>query len=94
MSQYDYFSRPLSDVFAPTPDLTPYSAVKPTQSLDETNPAKGPGAQESGAFDLRAPDRIDDAAFNRVLWKMIKGEAAQMPAPSYASPVHLLQTWR
>ncbi|HEX8072015.1 MAG TPA: alkaline phosphatase family protein [Pyrinomonadaceae bacterium] len=94
MSQYDYFSRPLSDVFARTPDLTPYVVVKPAQPLDEKNPVQGPGAEESMAFDLSAPDRIDDAAFNRGLWKMIKGEVARMPAPGYASPVHLLQMRR
>jgi DNA-binding beta-propeller fold protein YncE len=91
MSQYDYFSRPLSDVFAPTPDLTPYSAVKPTQSLDELNPAKGPGAEESKAFDLSAPDRVDDALFNRVLWEAVKGDETHAPAPRHASPVHLLR---
>ncbi|MCA1817616.1 MAG: alkaline phosphatase family protein, partial [Acidobacteria bacterium] len=73
LSQFDYFSRPLADVFAATPDLTPYTAIKPAQSLDELNPPKGAGAEESKAFDLSAPDRVDDAAFNRVLWKMIKG---------------------
>ena len=91
MSQYDYFSRPLSDLFAATPDLTPYSALRPAQSLDEKNPPKGPGADESAKFDLSAPDRIDDAAFNRVLWKMIKGDAAPMPPTRQASAVHLLR---
>jgi DNA-binding beta-propeller fold protein YncE len=94
LSQFDYFSRPLSDVFAPAPDLTPYDAVRPAQSLDELNPAKGPGAEESKAFDLSAPDRIDDAAFNRVLWKVVKGEQTKMPEPRYASPVHLLRMGR
>jgi sugar lactone lactonase YvrE len=94
MSQYDYFSRPLSDVFAATPDLSPYAALRPTQSLDELNPARGPGAQESKAFDLSRPDRVDDAAFNRVLWKVFKGEQTPMPAPVHASPVHLLRIGR
>ena len=94
LSQFDYFSRPLTDVFSSTPDLRPYSAIKPAQSLDELNPAKGPGAEESKAFDLSAPDRIDDAAFNRVLWKAVKGDGTPVPPPRYASPVHLLSMGR
>jgi DNA-binding beta-propeller fold protein YncE len=94
LSQYDYFSRTLADVFAAAPDLTPYEAIRPIQSLDERNPARGPGAEESRLFDLSRPDRIDDAAFNRVLWKVIKGEDRPMPAPSHASPVHLLRIGR
>jgi DNA-binding beta-propeller fold protein YncE len=94
LSQFDYFSRTLSDVFAATPDLKPYDALRPAQSLEELNPAKGPGAEESKAFDLSAPDRIDDAAFNRVLWRMFKGDETPMPAARYASPVHLLRSSR
>jgi DNA-binding beta-propeller fold protein YncE len=90
LSQFDYFSRPLSDVFAGVPDSTPYRASKPAQSLDETNPAHGPGSEESRLFDFSAPDRIDDAAFNRVLWKVIKGDNMPMPTPRHASQLHLL----
>ncbi|HYY96262.1 MAG TPA: alkaline phosphatase family protein, partial [Pyrinomonadaceae bacterium] len=91
LSQFDYFSRTLADVFSSAPDLTPYSAIKPAQPLDEVNPAKGPGAEESKAFDLSAPDRVDDALFNRILWKMVKGEETPIPPPRYASPIHLLR---
>ena len=89
MSHFDYFSRPLHGVFGPRPDLTPYAAIKPLQSLDEMNPANAPGAEESKAFDLSAPDKINDAAFNRVLWRAVKGETASMPQPNYLSPTHL-----
>jgi DNA-binding beta-propeller fold protein YncE len=91
LSQFDYFSRSLSDLFSPTPDLAPYSAIKPAQPLDELNPSKGPGAQESKAFDLSAPDRVDDAAFNRVLWEAVKGDAAPAPPPRHAAPLQLLR---
>jgi hypothetical protein len=94
MSQYDYFSRSLSDLFAATPDLTSYTASKPTQSLEELNPAKGPGAEESMEFNLNAPDKINDAAFNRVLWRMLKGNEQPMPVSASASPVHLLRIGR
>jgi DNA-binding beta-propeller fold protein YncE len=91
MSQYDYFSRPLGNVFSGKPDLTPYSAIKPIQRLDELNPATGPGAEESKLFNLMAPDKIDDAAFNRVLWRAVKGDALPMPKPNYSSPTHLVR---
>jgi hypothetical protein len=91
LSQFDYFSRTLTDVFSSAPDLTPYDAIKPAQPLDELNPAKGPGAEESRGLDLSAPDRVNDAEFNRILWKMIKGDEMPVPLPRYASPVHLLR---
>jgi DNA-binding beta-propeller fold protein YncE len=94
MSQYDYFSRSLTDLFGPAPDLTPYNAVKPEQSLDELNPANGAGAEESKSFDLSAPDRIDDAEFNRVLWRAVKGEKLPMPTSNHSSPIHLLRMVR
>lgn len=91
MSQYDYFSRSLTDVFTAKPNLTPYSAIKPIQSLDELNSPNAAGAEESQGFNLTAADKIDDAAFNRVLWRAIKGETVPMPTQSYSSPTHMLR---
>jgi DNA-binding beta-propeller fold protein YncE len=91
MSQYDYFSRPLTDIFTAQPEVAPYSAIKPIQRLDELNTAAAPGAEESKAFDLTAPDKIDDAAFNRVLWRLVKGETLPMPKPNHLSPTHLIR---
>jgi hypothetical protein len=91
MSQYDYFSRSLTDVFSARADLTPYDAIKPVQRLDELNAATAPGAEESKTFNLTSADKIDDAAFNRVLWRMMKGDTVAMPKLTYSSPTHQIK---
>lgn len=91
LSQYDYFSRPLTHLFSKKPDFTAYSAIKPAHSLTEKNPAQGPGSAESEQFDVTKPDAVDDAAFNRVLWTMLKPGTAPMPVPRYAAPIHLMR---
>ena len=76
MSSFDRFGRPLVGIWRSAPDLRPYTALVPAQSLDERNPSGTHVAALSRGFDLSAPDRIDDAAFNHVLWAMMKGERA------------------
>ena len=39
-----------------TPDLAPYTALQPAQSLDERNPSAGPAVRGSEALDLRLPE--------------------------------------
>ena len=39
LSQFDYFGRPLTDVWATEPDLRPYDVLTPAVPLDERNPA-------------------------------------------------------
>jgi hypothetical protein len=90
LSQFDYYSRPLSDVFASAPDLTPYSALMPAADRNEMNPPNTKAARLSEHFDFSAPDRINDQEFNEVLWLMLKGD--QAPPPAVQRPVvHLLQ---
>ena len=91
LSQYDYFSRPLTHIFSAKPDFKPYTALKPTQSLAEKNPPKGPGSTQSQGFDLSKPDSINDATFNEVLWSMLKSDGTPMPPSHHASVTHLLR---
>jgi DNA-binding beta-propeller fold protein YncE len=93
LSKFDYFSRPLSNVFAAAPDLTPYGAVRPDADMEEMNPPATPAAKLSENIDLSAPDRVDDTLFNRILWTMLKGNVP-MPAPRSRSSVHLLEISR
>jgi hypothetical protein len=60
LSKFDYFSRSLSDIFAITPDLTPFDSITATQDLNEKNPEKTAAARMSESMDLSAPDRADD----------------------------------
>src|SRR5215471_2609983 len=93
MSKFDYFSRSLADMFAATPDLTPYSTMVPKVDLNEMNPAQTSGARMSEGLDFSTPDRIDDALFNRILWAMLK-PAGTVPPVTNMAPVHALQLAR
>ena len=93
LSKYDYFSRSLADVFAPSPDLAPYAAIVPQVDMNEMNAPRSAAARMSRDLDLRAPDRVPDAVFNRILWSMIKG-ARPAPAAVSRSPLHALQMSR
>jgi DNA-binding beta-propeller fold protein YncE len=93
LSKFDYFSRSLSDVFAATPDLTPYRAVTPTANMEELNPGKTTAAILSQDLDFSRPDRVNDELFNRILWLMIKGDQAA-PAVAAKAPLQLLQMSR
>ncbi len=91
LSKFDYFSRSLADIFATTPDLTPYDPIVPTQDLNEKNPQNTAAARMSESLDLSAPDRADDRLYNRVLWMMLKGDVPQPVAQSHAA-LHVLQS--
>jgi DNA-binding beta-propeller fold protein YncE len=93
LSKFDYFSRSLANVFAATPELTPYQAVTPTANMEELNPAKTAAAILSQDLDFSRPDRVNDELFNRILWLMIKSD---QPAPPMAAkaPLQVLQMSR
>jgi DNA-binding beta-propeller fold protein YncE len=93
LSKFDYFSRSLADIFAPTPNLTPYDAITPKQDLDEKNPQNTAAARMSEGLDLSAPDRVDDQVYNRILWLMLKGDVEQ-PATRNCAPLHALEASR
>jgi YVTN family beta-propeller protein len=85
LSQFDYFGRPLRDVFAPRPNLAAYTALKPSVSLVDRNPLSGPGVTGSARLDLSAEDRADEDLFNVVLWRALKGPRVPYPGPRRAS---------
>jgi hypothetical protein len=91
LSKFDYFSRSLADIFASTPDLTPYDPVVPTQDLNEKNPEKTAAARMSEGLDFSAPDRVNDQLYNRILWMMLKGDAPPPAARTHAA-LHALQS--
>jgi DNA-binding beta-propeller fold protein YncE len=72
LSKFDYFSRPLSDIFGETPDLSPWTSIVPQVDMKETNPPATPAAKISEGLDFSAPDQVDDTAFNKMLWSMMK----------------------
>jgi hypothetical protein len=52
----------------------------PRQDRNETNAPATAAARLSERLDFSAPDRVDDALFNQILWGMLKG--AQSPPPA------------
>jgi YVTN family beta-propeller protein len=69
LSQFDYFGRPLRDIWSSTAVVRPYTALKPSVDLLEKNPAGTTGARESERLDLRIEDVADENLFNRLLWQ-------------------------
>jgi len=67
LSKFDYFSLSLAEVFASTPDLTPFDVITPKQDLNEKNPQNTAAARMPEGLDLSAPDRVDDWVYNRIL---------------------------
>jgi DNA-binding beta-propeller fold protein YncE len=87
LSKYDYFSRPLTDIFAVTPDLSPWTAIVPKVDRDEINSHGTIAATMSENLDFSAPDRVNDAIFNQILWTMIKG-TQPFPLANSKAPLH------
>jgi hypothetical protein len=81
LSQFDHFGRPLRDIWADHPDLRPYVPLTPSQSLTELNVAQGPDLH----LDLSRPDRVDEALFNHLLWRQMKGASVPYPVPHHES---------
>ena len=79
LSQFDYYGRPLREIWASSPDLRPYKALTPAVSLDERNPPRTQEARDSEGLDFSEEDRIDDMQFNRILWATIKGHDVPYP---------------
>jgi YVTN family beta-propeller protein len=74
MSQFDYYGRPLREIWEDTPDLKPYSVLTPSVSLKELNPPRGAMAEASKQLTLKVEDTSNDDLFNRILWTTIKGD--------------------
>ena len=89
LSQYDAFGRPLSDVFASTPDTARYMVEPAGIPLGTRNPAGTQGAIESRRLDFSAEDRANEDVFNHVLWKAIKGPQLPFPAIHHLAPLEL-----
>jgi DNA-binding beta-propeller fold protein YncE len=79
LSQFDHFGRPLWWTFADSPDLTPYTLLKPEVSLDERNPEGTANARLTERLDFAREDAADEELFNQILWAMMKGPDRPYP---------------
>ncbi|MBC7873884.1 MAG: bifunctional YncE family protein/alkaline phosphatase family protein [Ferruginibacter sp.] len=81
MSQYDAAAEPMWRCFTATPDLTPFQSVKANVNLADKNVKRTASARLSETFDFSREDRVPDLVFSEVIWKAVKGEESEMPAP-------------
>jgi hypothetical protein len=91
LSQFDYYGRPLREIFSAEPDLRPYEALTPAQPLNEMNPWHGHNAEESLRLDLSKEDVADMDLFNRVLWRAIKGDDVPYPRAKQMSSLEYIR---
>lgn len=80
---HDAGARPMAAAFRNQPDLAPYAARVPKQSLDERNPAAGALAARSLRMEWTEADQIDDDELNDILWRAIRGTEPPAPTRSY-----------
>jgi YVTN family beta-propeller protein len=92
MSQFDRYGRPLRDIFAAHPTLTPYDALKPAVDMGEKNP-ENVQSKQSAALDFSRADAVDDDTLNRILWRAIKGDVPY-PGPTRAAVRELIDGGR
>ena len=81
MSQYDAAAPSMWNCFTNSVDLSPFKSIAANINLDDKNTKMTASAIRSMEFDFSKEDRIPDLAFSEVIWKAIKGEASEMPAP-------------
>ena len=88
MTQFDAAATPMLNSFTDTPNMKTYTAIVPTQNVQETNPVPGPhfSMYASLADSATAVDQ-NESLENLGLWASVHGYHSQMPAPQ--SNLHL-----
>jgi YVTN family beta-propeller protein len=85
MSQYDAAAEPMWRCFTNQPDLSPFD-VRPLQTnINAVNTVENAWQRKSETFDFSGEDRVPDRLFTEVIWKAVKGENSQVPAPHRAA---------
>jgi YVTN family beta-propeller protein len=85
MSQYDAAAIPLWRSLNKTSEHPPFVARPCLVDLDEKNTAENIWQQKSEKFDFSREDRVNDAEFNEVIWKAVKGIDSQCPPAVHAA---------
>jgi YVTN family beta-propeller protein len=80
MSLFDLIANDMRQSFQQSPDLTPFQAVEPAQSIYERNPElselKGQEKQDAAAsakMDWQEPDDVPTEELNAILWRNAAG---------------------
>jgi YVTN family beta-propeller protein len=91
MTLFDLIANDMRNSFQSTPDLAPFEAIEPKQSIYEANPTlaslNGTARQDAIAsmhMNWLIPDAAPTEELNRVLWRSAKGHQAKYPAGTHA----------
>ena len=85
MSQYDAAATPLWRCMNNTPDHPSYTVRPCNIDLNEINTGRNKWQETSETFDFSKEDNIDDATFNEVIWKAVRGIDSDCPPPVHAA---------
>jgi hypothetical protein len=85
MSQYDASATPVWRCLNNTPGHPSFKARPCNIDLNEKNTGKNKWQEMSERFDFSKEDNVDDAAFNEVIWKAVRGIDSDCPAPVHAA---------
>lgn len=81
MSQYDAAALPMYECFTAKPDFTPFVHKAALVDLNARNMGKTKSSKRSEQFNFNKEDAAPDRDLNEVIWKSVKGEESNMPAP-------------
>jgi hypothetical protein len=79
LTRFDAAATPMIDSFTNKPDLAPYDAITPSQSLTELNTASSPLAAASARMNLADADQAPERELNEAIWKSVNGPSSTMP---------------
>lgn len=85
MSQYDAAATPMWRSFTADANTSTYNHLPANVDLNELNKSNTASAKLSETFDFSKEDLIPDLIFSQVIWKAVKGENSEMPAPRRSS---------
>jgi YVTN family beta-propeller protein len=80
MTQYDAAAMPLWRSLNNIPDHPVFNSRPCNINLNEINTAENRWQRMSETFDFTAEDKVNDAQFNEVIWKAVKGLDSPCPA--------------
>jgi YVTN family beta-propeller protein len=86
LTQYDAMATPMIASFARKPNLKPFDAMTPSQSLTATNAANAPMAAQSAQMNFSDADKAPEQQLNEAIWKSVKGSDSAMPQPVTRGP--------
>jgi hypothetical protein len=92
MSQYDAAAIPLWRSFTSIPDTSVFNHVPAQTNITEKNVVTNKLSEKSAAFNFSKEDEVNDADFNEVLWKAIKGMNSPVPSPRRAAFVKTIDS--